>query len=143
MLPRRVQMFFKAVATRPQLCKFAYTGQLYLFPILTLLIPSYFGPAFYTKGGGVIWTPYLINTWLYKPQILQGITDTLQGLRKHNICKKSFAWLPWQLFGNMVLFANNCQKEHENRYFSNAPRNHKLEGVKINLCVMIVLFSKK
>ena len=28
----------------------------------------------------------------------------------------------------------------KNRYFSNAPRNHKLEGVKIKLCVMIVLF---
>ena len=26
------------------------------------------------------------------------------------------------------------------RSFSNAPRNHKLEGVKIKLCVMIVLF---
>ena len=28
----------------------------------------------------------------------------------------------------------------KNRYFSNAPRNHKLEGVKIKLFVMIVLF---
>ena len=27
----------------------------------------------------------------------------------------------------------------KNRYFSNAPRNHKLEGVKIKLCLMIVL----
>ena len=33
---------------------------------------------------GVIWTPYyLISTWLYKRQILQGIRDTLQGLRKY------------------------------------------------------------
>ena len=31
----------------------------------------------------------------------------------------------------------------KNRYFSNAPRNHKLEGVKIKLCVKIVLFSQK
>ena len=34
----------------------------------------------------------------------------------------------------------------KDRYFSNAPRNHKLEGVKVKLCVMIVLFlyfSKK
>ena len=34
----------------------------------------------------------------------------------------------------------------KNRLFSNAPRNHKLEGVIITLCVMIVLFlyfSKK
>ena len=28
----------------------------------------------------------------------------------------------------------------KHRYFSNAPRNHKLEDVKINLFVMIVLF---
>ena len=28
----------------------------------------------------------------------------------------------------------------KNRYFSNAPRNHRLEGVKIKLCVMIVPF---
>ena len=28
----------------------------------------------------------------------------------------------------------------KNRYFSNALRNHKLEGVKINLCVMTVPF---
>ena len=112
MLPRRVQIFFKAVATRCQLCKFAYIGQLYVFPILTLLISSYFGPHFIPRR--VIWTPpYLINTLLYKPQILQGITDTLQGLRKHKVCKKSFVWLSWQLFDNMVLFTNNCQKEHE------------------------------
>ena len=84
---------------------------------LTLLIPSYFGPALYTKRG-VIWTPYyLINTWLYKPQILQGIRDTLQSLRKHKVCKKPFVWLPWQLFDNMVLFANNCQNEYEKQVF--------------------------
>ena len=47
----------------------------------------------------------------------------------------------------MVLFANNCQKEYEKQiFFLNAPRRHKLEGVKIKLSVMIVLFlyfSKK
>ena len=112
---------------------------------LTLLIPSYFGPTLYTRG--VIWTPcYLINTWLYKPQILQGIRDTLQGLRKHKVCKKSFVWLPWQLFDNLVLLLIIVKTSMKNRYFSNASRNHKLEGVKIKLCVMIVLFlyfSKK
>ena len=83
-------------------------------PFLTLLIPRYFGPTLYTKGGRVIWTPYyLINTWLYKRQILQGIRDTLQGLRKYKVCKKSFVWLPWQPFDNMVLFANNCQNDYE------------------------------
>ena len=72
---------------------------------------------------GVIWTPYyLINTWLYKTQILQGIRDTLQGLRKHKVCKKSFAWLPWQLLDNMVLFANNCQNEYEKQVFFNCSK---------------------
>ena len=70
---------------------------------LTLLIPSYFGLTLYTKGGSSGPPYYLINTWLYKPQILQGIRDTIQGLRKHKVCKKSFVWLPWQLFDNMVL----------------------------------------
>ena len=67
--------------------------------------------------GGHLDPHYLINTWLYKPQILQGIRDTLQGLRKHKVCKKYFAWLPWQLFDNMVLFANNCQNKHEKQVF--------------------------
>ena len=85
---------------------------------LTILIPSYFGPTLYTGGGGVVCTQYyLINTWLYKSQILQGFRDTLQGLRKHKVCKKSFVWLPWQLFDNMVLFANNCQNEYERQVF--------------------------
>ena len=79
---------------------------------ITLVIPSY---SLHTKGGeGVIWTPYyVINTLLYKRQRLQGIRGTLQGLRKCKICKKSFVWLPWQLFDNMVLFANNCQNDYE------------------------------
>ena len=72
----------------------------------SLLIPSYFRPPYYP-----------INTWLYKPQILQDITDTLQDLRKHKVCKKSFVWLPWQLFDSMVLFANNCQNEYEKQVF--------------------------
>ena len=67
---------------------------------LTILIPSYFGPTLYTKGEGDHLDPryYPINTWLYKRQILQGIRDTLKGLRKDKVSKKSFIWLPWQLF---------------------------------------------
>ena len=87
---------------------------------LNLLIPSYFGPTLYTKGGGGgghLDPYYLINTWLYQPQILQGIRYTLQDLRKHKVCKKSFVWLPWQLFDNMVLFANNCQNDFKKQVF--------------------------
>ena len=79
---------------------------------LTLLILSYFGPTLYTKGSSGP-PHYLINTWLYKCQILQGIRDILQGLRKYKVCKKSFVWLPWQLFDKMVLFTNNCQNDYE------------------------------
>ena len=83
------------------------------FQILDLkrLLLSILNP-FYTKlfrthtshqggGGGVIWTPYyLINTWLYKPQILQGIRDALQGLRKHKVCKKN---LLYGYYGNCLI----------------------------------------
>ena len=88
---------------------------------LTLLIPSYFGLTLYTKGGGGgggghLDSPYyLINTWLYKPQILQGM-------------------ITW-CFSLIIV-----KTSMKNRCFSNAPRNHKLEGVKIKLFVMIVLF---
>ena len=64
--------------------------------MLTLLIPSCFGPTLYTKrgrgGGGGSSGPlcYVINTWLYKRQILQGIKDALLGLRKYKVCKKFF-----------------------------------------------------
>ena len=44
------------------------------------------------------------------------------------LSKKSLLWLPWQLFDNLVLFANNF-------------RYHTFQGVKIKLCVMIALFS--
>ena len=68
----------------------------------------------YQRGGHLDPHPhYLINNWLYKRQILQGIRDTLQGLRKCKVCKKSFVWLPWQLFDDMVLFANNCHNDYE------------------------------
>ena len=110
-------------------------------------MPSYFGPTLYTKGGGggggrgSSGAPTISSTLnCTKPKILQGIRYTLQDLKKHKVCNKSFVWLPWQLFDNMVLFANKCQNEYENRYFSNAPRNHKLEGVKIKLCAIIVIF---
>ena len=52
-------------------------------------------PHFIARGGGHLDPYYLINAWLYKHQILQAIRDTLQGLIKYKVCKKSFLWLPW------------------------------------------------
>ena len=40
-------------------------------------MPSYFAPTLYTGGGG--------NNWLYKPQILQGISDTLLRFQKTQV----------------------------------------------------------
>ena len=64
-------------------------------------------------GGYLVPPYYLINTRLYKSQVLQGSRDTLQGLRKYKVCTKSSVWLPWKLFDNLVLFANNCQNDYE------------------------------
>ena len=41
-------------------------------------------------GGGGPDDSYLINTWLYKRQILQGIRDALQCFRNYKVCKKIF-----------------------------------------------------
>ena len=41
----------------------------------------------------------------------------------------------------MVFFANNCQNVYEKQVIFNASRNHKFQGVKINVCVVIALFS--
>ena len=87
--------------------------QRHFYPSYTKLFRT---PHFIPRGGGGGHLDpgyYLINTWLYKRQILQGIRDTLQDLRKYKACKKYFVWLPWQLFDNMVLFANNCQNDYE------------------------------
>ena len=65
------------------------------------LIPSCFGPH------------YLVNSQLYKSKILQSIRDSVQSLRKLKVSRKYFVWLPWQLFDNMVHFANNCQNVYE------------------------------
>ena len=60
------------------------------------------------------------------------LTDTLELPFKvsenKRLVKNLFLWLPWQLFDNLVLFANNF-------------RDHTFQGVKIKLCVMIALFS--
>ena len=84
---------------------------------LTLYIPSYFGPTLHTKGRSS-GPPTISSTRdCTNLKFLQGIRYTLQGLRKHKVCKKSFVWLPWQLFDNMVLFANNCQDKYEKQVF--------------------------
>ena len=71
---------------------------------------------------------YLINTWLCKRQILQGIRDTLQGLRKYKVCKTSFVWLRWQLFDNMVLFANNCQNDYDKQVLFKCSQKPQIRG---------------
>ena len=112
--------------------------------ILALLIPSYFGPT----REGIIWTPLTISSTLgrYKRHIFQGIRDTLQGLRKYKVCKKSFVWLTWQLFDNMVLFANNCQNDYEKQVIFKCSQKPQIRRCYNNtLCndsSILVLFKK-
>ena len=121
------------------------SGVIYM-PILTLLIPSYFGPTLYTKRGHL--DPPTISSTL--------------GCTNLKFCK--VLEIPFKVSENTRFVKNilygyhgNClitwcfsliivKTSMKNRSFSNATRNHKLEGVKIKLCVMIVLFlyfSKK
>ena len=146
MLPRKVQMFSRLWQQGPNFANFPILGSCTYSQSSPFLYQAISDPHFIPTGR-VIWTPCLINIWLYKPQIFQGITDTLQGLRKHKICKKN---LLYGYYGNCLItwcFSLIIVKTSmKNRYFSNAPRNHKLEGIKIKRCVMIVLFlcfSKK
>ena len=77
----------------------------FLFPYdsLTLLIPSYLGPTLYTKGEGIS-TPLVSHQpFVVQTSNFAGSRDILQGPRKLKVSKKSFAWLPWQPFNNIVL----------------------------------------
>ena len=113
--------------------------------VLTLLIPSYFGPTLYTKGGGgggegPSGPPTISSTLgctnLKFCKVLENtrfVKDLLYGYHGNRLITWCFS----------LIIVKTSMK---NRYFSNAPRNHKLQGVKINFCVMIVLFlyiSKK
>ena len=114
---------------------------------LTILnIPSYFGPTLYTKGGHL--DPPTISSTLGCTNLKFGkvfeipfkvseITRFVENLlcSYHGNCL--IAWC----FSLIIV-----KTSMKNLSFSNAPGNHKLEGVKIKLCVMIVLllyFSKK
>ena len=108
-----------------------------LFQILTLLVPSYFGPTLYTK------TP---------PRTISSTLDCTN-LKFFKVLDLPFKVSENTRFVKNLLYGyhGNClitwcfsliivKTSMKTRYFSNAPINHKLEGVKIKLCVMIVLF---
>ena len=122
--------------------------------ILTLFILSYFGPTLYTNG--VIWTPhppptppppyYLINTFCTNLKFCKVLEIPFKVSENTRFVKN----LLYGYHGNCLITwcfsLTIVETSMKNRYFSNAPRKHKLEGVKIKLCVMIVLFlyfSKK
>ena len=97
-------------------------------------------------GGGVIWTPTISSTLDCTNLKFCKILDIPFKVSKNTRVVKIFLY---GYHGNClitwVLFANNCQKEYEKQVFSNASRNHELQGVNIKLYVMIVLlmfFSK-
>ena len=113
--------------------------------MLTLLIPSYFGPTLYTKGGRSSGPPTISSTL--------GCTN----LKFCKVLEISFKVSENTRFVKNLLYGyhGNClitwcfslivvKTSMKNRSFSNAPRNHKLEGVIIELCdsSVLVLFRK-
>ena len=107
---------------------------------LTLLIPSYFGPTLYTKVGST--GPPIISSTLHCTSLkFCKVLDIPFKISENTRFVKN---LLYGYHGNCLItwcFSLTIVKTSmKNRYFSNAPRNHKLEGVKINICVMIVLF---
>ena len=112
--------------------------------MLALLIPSYFGPTLYTKrgGGGSSGPPTTISSTLSCTNL-----KFCMVLEMPFKVSENTRFVKNRLYG----YHGNClvtwcfsliivKTSMKNRSFSNAPRNHKLEGVKIKLCVMIVLF---
>ena len=122
----------------------------HLTNILTLLIPSYFGPTLYTKGGGGGGRGG--KGHLDPPTISSTLDCT--NLR---FCKV-LDIIPFQVSENTRSVKNllygyhaNClitwcfsliivKTSMRNRYFSNAPKTTNLKVLKIKLCAMIVLF---
>ena len=110
---------------------------------LTLLIPSCFGPTLYIKrGGGHLDPPPTISstigcTYLKFCRVLKipcMISENTRFAKRLLYGYHGNCLITW-CFSLIIV-----KKSMKNRYFSNAPRNYKLKGVKIKLCVMIVLF---
>ena len=106
-------------------------------PLLTLLIPSYFAPTLYTKmgGGGHLDPPTISSTLdcrnLNFCKVLDKVSENTRFVKNllhgyHGNCLITCCF-------SLIIVKTSMK----NRYFSNAPRNHKLQGVKIKLCVMI------
>ena len=62
------------------------------------------------------------------------------------VSNKSFVWLPWQLFNDMVLFANNCQNVYEKRIIFKCfqkPQILRCQNKALFNDSSILVFSKK
>ena len=110
---------------------------------LTLLIPSYFGLTLYTKGGGGVAPPPTISSTLDCTNLK--FCEVLDVTFKVSENARFVKNLLYGYHGNCLItwcFSLIIVKTSmKNRYFSNVPRNHKLEGVKkIKIFVMIVPF---
>ena len=62
------------------------------------------------------------------------------------LVKKSFVWLPWQLFDYLVLFSNNCQNVYEKLVISKCFQKQQISSCQNkNFCndsSILVLFKK-
>ena len=103
---------------------------------LTLLIPSYFGRTLYTKGPPTI-SSTLDCTNLKFCKVLDipfKVSKNTRFVKRLLYVSHGNCLITW-CFSLIIV-----KTSMKNRYFSNAPRNHKLEGLKFKLFVMIVLF---
>ena len=109
---------------------------------LILLIPSYFGPILYTKGGYLDPPTISLTLSCTNVKFCKVLEIPFKVSENKKSVKKPFLWLPWQLFDNMVLFTNNFQNVYEKQVIFKRFQKHKFEGVKkTKLRVMIALFS--
>ena len=111
---------------------------------LSLLIPNCFGPTLYTKGNPLPPPPpptisptldctnlkfcKVLDIPFKVPKNTRFVKNLLYGY--HGYCLITWCF-------SLIIVKTSMK----NKYFSNTPRSHKL-GVKITLCVMIVLFMR-
>ena len=120
---------------------YCYISTTMCFCHYPFLYQAILDPHFISRGGGSSGPPTISLTLdCTNLKFCKVLDIPFKVSENTRFAKKSFVWLPWQLFDNMVLFANNCQNEYEKQVFFKCSQKPQMEGVKIKLCVMIVLF---
>ena len=110
----------------------------YLNPFYTKLFRTH---TLYHGGGGVIWSRTISSTLDRTNLKFCKVLDIPFKISENTRFVKN---LLYGYHGNYLItwcfLLIIVKTSMKNRYFSNAPRNHKLEGIKMKLFEMIVLF---